>query len=246
MWTRERQPRSGNWHAHCVVSLGRDIKSGFPIAEVEVSNYRNVQPWIRALWKELREAAERYCVGRISLLPIKKTGPVAAKYFVKYLAKSHGSVKSAGEERCRLFGTWGTKRWCYSRFSWVSSRIFRKRLTWYAKQVDLEDVGTIRRLLGEDWWFRLREPLLRVVLPEQCYQVWNRELGSYVWDEFGFQAYCEDLSRYPHVPTEYRKQRLSWFLFYMEVGKSWGWIPKGHVSSRGGSLIDLEWVVNVC
>lgn len=128
----------------------------------------------------------------------------------------------------------------------MSSRIFRKRLTWYAKQVDLEDVGTIRRLLGEDWWFRLREPLLRVVLPEQCYQVWNRELGSYVWDEFGFQAYCEDLSRYPHVPTEYRKQRLSWFLFYMEVGKSWGWIPKGHVSSRGGSLIDLEWVVNVC
>jgi hypothetical protein len=129
MWTRERQPRSGNWHAHCVVNLGRDIKTGFPIAEVESGNYRNVQLWIRALWKELREAAERYGVGRISLLPIKKTGPAAAKYFVKYVAKSHGSVKSDGEERCRLFGTWGTKRWCYSRFSWVSSRIFRKRLT---------------------------------------------------------------------------------------------------------------------
>ena len=24
MWTRERQPRSGNWHAHCAVSLGCD------------------------------------------------------------------------------------------------------------------------------------------------------------------------------------------------------------------------------
>ena len=26
---------------------------------------------------------------------------------------------------------------------------------------------------------------------------------------------------YADVPTEYRKPRLSWFLFYMKVGKSW-------------------------
>ena len=25
MWTRERQPRSGNWHAHCVVSLEKRL-----------------------------------------------------------------------------------------------------------------------------------------------------------------------------------------------------------------------------
>ena len=222
MWTRERQPRSGNWHAHCAVNLDRDIKTGFPIVEVEAGNYRNVQHWIRDLWKELREGAAQYGFGRISLLPIKKTGPAAAKYFVKYLAKSHGSAKALGEERCRLFGTWGTKRWCYARFSWVRSRIFRKRLTWYARQSGLEDVGTIPRLLGEDWWFQLRESLLHVVLPEQCYQVWDRQTESYKWDELGFRAYCEDLSHYAHVPTEYRKRRLSWFLFYVEVGKSWG------------------------
>src|SRR4051812_7301085 len=28
IWTRERQPRSGNWHAHAVVDVGLDIKSG--------------------------------------------------------------------------------------------------------------------------------------------------------------------------------------------------------------------------
>ena len=98
---------------------------------------------------------------------------------------------------------------------------------WYAKQVDLGDVGSVRRLLGEDWWFRLREPSLRVVLPEPCYQVWDWESESYVWDEIGFRAYCEDLRRYPHVPTEYRRRRrVSWFLFYVEVGKSWGMKPK--------------------
>lgn len=226
MWTRERQPRSGNWHAHCAVNLGRDIKPGFPIAEVEAGDYRNVQPWIRSLWKELREASERYGFGRISLLPIKKTGPAAAKYFVKYLAKAYGSSKTIGEERCRLFGTWGTKRWCYPKFSWVSSRIFRRRLTWYAREVGLEDVTDIQRLLGRDWWFRLREPLLWVVLPERYYQVWDCRSKSYRWDDLGFRAYCQDLSRYPHVPTNYRKGRLARFSFHFEVGKSWGMDPK--------------------
>ena len=61
MWTRERQPRSRNWHAHCVVNLGRDIKTGFPIAQVEADNYRNVHPWIRALWKQLRGGSDPLC-----------------------------------------------------------------------------------------------------------------------------------------------------------------------------------------
>jgi len=222
MWTRERQPRSGNWHAHCVVNLDRDIKSKFPVVEVEAGDYRNVQPWIRVLWRDLREGADRYGFGRISLLPIKKVGPAAAKYFVKYLGKSHGSVKSDGEERCRLFGTWGTKRWCNARFSWVISRIFRKRLMWYAKEIGLEDVVEIRRLLSDDWWFRLRKPLLRVVLPDEYYQVWDWNSKSYQWDDLGFRAYCADLNLYPHIPTVYRRQRLSQFLFHFEVGKSWG------------------------
>ena len=225
MWIRERQPRSGNWHAHCTVNLSRDIKTGFPIAEVEAGDYRQVRRWIRDVWKELRKGAVRYSLGRISLLPIKKTGPAAAKYFVKYLAKAHGSVKSAGEERCRLFGVWGTKRWCYPKFSWVSSRMFRRRLTWYAREVGLEDVTEIRGLLGPDWWFRLRDPLLRVVLPLKYYQVWDCCSQSYRWDEIGFRAYCEDVSRYPGVPTDYRRERLSQFLLHAEVAKSWGMRP---------------------
>jgi hypothetical protein len=226
MWTRERQPRSGNWHAHCVVNVDCDIKTGFPIAEVEAGDYRNVQPWIRRLWKELREASERYGFGRISLLPIKKSGPAAANYFVKYLAKAHGSSKSAGEERCRLFGTWGTKRWCYSKFSWVSSRVFRKRLGWCAMSLGVDNCRDIASLLGRDWWARLREPLLGVVLPVPYYQLWDWKSGCYVWDDVGFRAYCRDLVRYRNVPTDERRQRLSQFLFYFEVGKSWKMDPR--------------------
>ena len=76
MWTRERQPRSGNWHAHSVVNVGRDIKTGFPIAEVEGGHYRNVQPWIRELWRELREGAERYGLAEFHYCQLRKRDPL--------------------------------------------------------------------------------------------------------------------------------------------------------------------------
>src|SRR5213080_3355637 len=34
IWTRERQPRSGNWHAHAVVNVGWDIQTNFPREQV--------------------------------------------------------------------------------------------------------------------------------------------------------------------------------------------------------------------
>jgi hypothetical protein len=170
--------------------------------------------------------SERYGFGRISLLPIKKSGPAAAKYFVKYLAKAHGSSKSIGEERCRLFGTWGTKRWCCSKFSWVSGHIFRKRLRWCATSLGVGNIGDIENLLGRNWWGRLREPLLRVVLPVKHYQVWDRKSGAYIWDDIGFRAYCSDLDLYQDIPTNERKQRLSQFRFYFELGKSWDMSPR--------------------
>ena len=110
---------------------------------------------------------------------------------------------------------------CYARFSWVSGRIFRKRLNWCAASMDVDDIRDIRNLLGKNWWTRLREPLLRVVLPLEYYQVWNWQSGAYQWDDLGFRAYCRDLSLYPNIPTNDRRQRLSQFLFYFEVGKSW-------------------------
>jgi hypothetical protein len=88
-------------------------------------------------------------------------------------------------------------------------------------QHGLDDIRDIRNLLGKNWWTRLREPLLRVVLPLEYYQVWNWQSGAYQWDDLGFRAYCRDLSLYPNIPTNDRRQRLSQFLFYFEVGKSW-------------------------
>ena len=226
MWTRERQPRSGCWHCHAVVDMRRDIKTGFPFDEVARKDYRNVDRELRALWRLLRIKAKAYGFGWNTLEPIKTNGRVAAKYLAKYLSKAQSSDFRVGEERARLFGVWGRKRFVCHRFSWASNRIFRQRLRWYAKEAGLEDVTDTRKLFGENWWSRLGQPLLNVILPEEYYQVWDWKTKTYQWDELGWRAYSQDLSRYAQVASLCRKERLSRFLFYIEDAKSLGMSAK--------------------
>lgn len=112
VWVRERQPRTGNWHAHALVDSGFDIQTGFPFEEVKRDDYRNVKSELRRLWKRLREQAVRYGFGRTQVLPIdeQRGGVVAAvHYLTGYLSKSFSSEKLLGEEKGRLLGTWGLR-----------------------------------------------------------------------------------------------------------------------------------------
>ncbi len=217
MWTRERQPRSGNWHAHCVVDLGRDIKTGFPFGEVQQRIYRNVEPQLRNLWKELREKGAGHGFGRIELLPIKRSGPGAARYLTKYLGAALGSEKSVGEEKCRLFGVWGGVRFVHSRFSWASSRMFRKRKAWLADHAGVTSEEGFRSLYGPRWWFLIGEALLNVILPIDYYQCMVN--GKLEWDDMGWQAYASDLAKYPDYPSDEARERESLFRFYLREGE---------------------------
>jgi len=112
VWVRERQPRTGNWHAHALVDVGFDIQTEFPFEEVKRTDYRNVGSELRRLWKRLREEAVCYGFGRTQLLPIdeKRGGVVAAvHYLTGYLSKSFSSEKLMGEEKGRLVGVWGLR-----------------------------------------------------------------------------------------------------------------------------------------
>jgi hypothetical protein len=110
VWMRERQPRTGNWHAHALVDAGFDIRTAFPFEEVKRGHYRNVKPELRALWRRLREEAARYGFGRTQLLPIDKGrggAEAVIGYLTGYLSKSFSSEKLSGEEKGRLLGMWG-------------------------------------------------------------------------------------------------------------------------------------------
>jgi len=151
MWVRERQPRSQNWHAHAVVNVGWDIKTGFPFDQVKKRFYANVDPKLRDIWKQLREISDRYGFGRIELLPIKHSGPACARYLTSYLAK--GFTETGTGDRTRLFGIWGGQRSVYSQFSFVSSRIIRKRKQWLADELGIKSEEEFRIVLGPHWWF---------------------------------------------------------------------------------------------
>jgi hypothetical protein len=216
MWTRERQPRSGNWHAHCVVDMGRDIKTGFPFDEVARGIYKNVDRALRKIWRELRERGAAHGFGRIELLPIKRSGPGAARYLTKYLGAALASEKSIGEEKCRLFGVWGGVRFVHSRFDWVSNRMFRKRKAWLGEDSGVPNEEGFRNLFGPRWWFLIGDALMNVILPTHYYQALKD--GEYVWDDYGWRAYASDLAKYPDYPSDEARRRESLFRWYYHEG----------------------------
>jgi hypothetical protein len=148
MWARERQSRSGNWHAHALVNVGWDIRTGFPFDQVAERFYANVDSQFRKLWKDLRETAPVYGFGRTELLPLKHSGEACARYVTGYLAGAFSSEKPVGQEKHRLFGVWGGVRFVYRRFTFLSSRIIQKRKQWLAEMLELPDETWIAKSLG--------------------------------------------------------------------------------------------------
>lgn len=215
MWTRERQPRSGNWHAHAAVNVGWDIKSDFPRDQVAKGFYANVDSRLRKLWKYLREKAASRGLGRVELLPLKYGGPACAKYFTKYLTKAVASEKNAGDEKCRLFGTWGGVQFVHSRFSFLSSRIVQKRKAWLAEALELQHPSELPQILGVHWWFHFGQALSEVVMPPEFYQIGTP--GNRRWDDIGLKANARDWAAWPGPPSQdlmYRSQ----FNLFRDIG----------------------------
>jgi len=215
MWTRERQPRSGNWHAHAAVNVGWNIKSDFPRDQVAKGFYANVNPRLRQLWRYLREKAASRGLGRVELLPLKYSGAACAKYFTKYLTKAVASEKNTGDEKCRLFGVWGGVRFVHSRFSFLSSRIVQKRKQWLAEALELEDSAQLRQVLGPHWWFHFGAALCEVIMPSGFYKVGPEH--DRCWDTIGLKAYARDCAAWPGLPST-DSMNQSQFGLFRDIG----------------------------
>jgi hypothetical protein len=212
MWTRERQPRSGNWHAHAAVNVGWGIKTDFPRDQVQRGFYANVDSRLRDLWRYLREKSVSHGLGRVELLPLKYDGAACARYFTKYLTKSLSSEKCYGEEKCRLFGAWGGLRFVYPRFTFLSSRITQKRKRWLADMYELPDERYLAKALESRWWFHFGKALCEVVMPEDFYKVGPP--GNREFDDFCLRALEHDLAAWRGQPSRDLMERSQFNLFY--------------------------------
>ncbi len=215
MWTRERQPRTGNWHAHAVVNLGWDVRTAFPFDEVATRIYKNVDPRLRQLWKGLRESAPSYGFGRTELIPLKHGGRACASYLTKYLTKAFASEKSVGEEKCRLFSLWGGERFIYPGFVFLTSRIAQKRKQWLAETLSLDHPGQLKGMLGPHWWFHYGAALAEVILPDEFYKI--GPAGAERWDDLGLNACARDWVKWPGEPNDDLAQR-SRFNLLADIG----------------------------
>ncbi|HYR22288.1 MAG TPA: hypothetical protein VEP30_05120 [Chthoniobacterales bacterium] len=211
MWTRERQPRSGNWHAHAAVNIGWDLKTNFPREQVERRFYANVDPRLRELWRYLRDKAGSHGFGRVELLPLKYSGDACARYFTKYLTKALGSEKASGEEKCRLFSVWGGVRFVHSRFTFLSSRIIQKRKQWLAEELEYSDPSELKKL-SPHWWFHFGKALCEVIMPEDFYKIGPP--GNRQFDELGLRTLQRDWATWQGEPSDDLMRRSQFNLFY--------------------------------
>ena len=69
-------------------------------------------------------------------------------------------------------------------------------------------------------WFRLGESLMRVILPEDWYQI--RRNGRLEWDDLGRQAYQNDLERYGDLDSIESRRRQSRLDFFLAEGQWMG------------------------
>ena len=109
---------SGRIHAHCLVALDVDIRTGFDFAAVGRGDYRSASPALRAEWTFLRSTLPRYGFGRHELLPIRETGKAMTSYVGKYIGK-HLQGRAAEDKGWRLVAYGSPARVARTRFSWA-------------------------------------------------------------------------------------------------------------------------------
>jgi hypothetical protein len=164
VWERHK---SGVLHAHCVVVLHADIRTGFNFADLKTqrgsARYRTACPFLRAEWAFWRSITNYngkrqdapYPFGRTELLPVKSTAEGIAYYVGGYIGK-HMRQREWADRGVRLVSYLGFKkagRRINTRFSWVTpnARLLRMKIATFAWMLGCEHFAEIRGLLGPRW-----------------------------------------------------------------------------------------------
>jgi hypothetical protein len=133
----------------------------------------------------------------------------------KYLGKAFVTEKAEGEKKCRLFGVWGGVRFVHSQFSFVSSRMLRRKKAWLAGELNIGDNDGFKAFYGPHWWHFVGPFLREVILPEDDYKI--RVDGELVWDEIGSWEYSQDILNFSGSLED--KMMQSRFYVFLAVGK---------------------------
>jgi hypothetical protein len=172
-WVRviERQG-NGNLHAHYVVALKWDVRSGFDWGEANFAyalqrakQYTAARAaWVKAAsaakngqllreeWRFWREKAEKYGLGRTEILPVKSSGEAIARCVGKYVSKHIGS-RRAEDKGVRLVAMSKGVKVGTTAFAWnsIRSNLWRIRVREFAIVNGCFNLEQLRTTFGPRW-----------------------------------------------------------------------------------------------
>ena len=160
-------------HAHCLVALPFDVRTGFDFEAVSKGDYRSASSDLRAEWRFLRDTLPRYGFGRHELMPIRTTGDAMGAYVGKYIGK-HLEQRPETDKGWRLVAYGSPARVARTRFSWAT-----QGLAWRLGCAAFSDMiaaskglqaGSLRQhgmaaVLGKRWAYEWRETILALGTP---------------------------------------------------------------------------------
>lgn len=187
---KERQKR-GAWHYHLVVQLSEDIRTGFdfgkygkackmkyfqlPYLHSLNAPYRKemkeametVSPYLKKIWKTLREELPKYGFGRSELLPVLSNEDGLARYIGKYIGKHIGERKRS-DKGVRLVNY--SKNWVKNspKFQWhtENTQKWRKNLKQFVNRygggAENADMAMLqmKMIYGPNWLFNFSQDIM--------------------------------------------------------------------------------------
>jgi hypothetical protein len=158
---KERQTR-GAWHYHLLIDCKADIKTGFNWDKFDRKDYTEIPPYLRQIWRVLRDMLPRYGFGRHELTPVRKNAQAISHYMAKYLYK--GFINKRPEDKhIKLYTSSRKQVTSVPKFSWLTdnSRQWRKNVKLLANFVlRSDDYYSLQDYYGKNWAFHLREEII--------------------------------------------------------------------------------------
>jgi hypothetical protein len=183
-WVRviERQ-ENGNLHAHYVVALMWDVRTGFDWDQARLAyEFQKVRhftlaraAWVRAAnaavnghllreeWKFWRDKGKKYGLGRTEILPVKSTGEAIARYVGKYVSKHIGNRREE-DKGVRLMATSKGVKVGTTAFAWHSLRstLWRMRVRDFALFNGCFNLDQLKVKFGPRWAYIHYEAIMGI------------------------------------------------------------------------------------
>lgn len=158
-----KEGNAGAWHYHLVLTLNGDIRSGVNWEELAKGIYKSANPFLRSLWKDLRENLEKYGFGRSELLPIRTNAEMMARYIGKYVSK-HMGQREEDDKGVRLTSYSGDWVKNSVKFAWntLNSREWRRKLEKFAKTLGCSELYQLSEKLGPGWVYKYLEDIIAI------------------------------------------------------------------------------------